>query len=112
MKVFYFLRPDKTKITISIILTLLSLIIVTGLEWTTKMTWYANRGFPFSFIKVYDYVKGGHCPSYNICLATNIQEFYPYTLLIDILVWYLFSCTIVFGYEAIRKEGRPRLPDP
>ena len=106
MKVFLFLRPDKTKITLSIILTLLSLIIVTGLKWTTKMTWYANRGFPFPVVKIYDYVKGGSCPPYNICLATNIQDFYPYTLLIDILVWYLVSCAIVLGYETVKKQRR------
>ncbi len=106
MKVFLFLRPEKTKIILSIILTLLSSIIVTGLNWTTKMTWYANRGFPFPIVKIYDYIQGGHCPPYDICLATNIQDFYPYTLLMDILLWYLFSCTIVFGYKTIKKQGR------
>ncbi len=104
MKIWLFLRPDKTNITLSIIYTLLSLIIVTGLKWTTKMTWYASRGFPFPFVKIYDYVKGGSCPPYNICLVTNIQDFYPFALLMDILVWYLVSCAIVFSYQIVKKQ--------
>ncbi len=112
MKVFFFLRPAKTKITLSIILTLLSVIIVTGMEYTSKMTWIAYRGFPFLFIKIYDYVKGSYCDSFNICLATNIQEFYPYSLFIDILLWYLFSCAIVYGFDAIKKRGKQPLLEP
>jgi glycopeptide antibiotics resistance protein len=104
MKIRLLLRPDKTKITLMMIFTLLSLIIVTGLEWTTKMTWYANRGFPFPFLKIYDFVKGGSCTPYNICLATNIQDFSPFAMLMDLFVWYLVSCIIAFAYHRIKKK--------
>jgi hypothetical protein len=106
MKKRFFLRPNKANLTLSIIFTLLSLIIVTGLEWTTKMTWNVNRGFPFPIVKIFDYVKGGSCPQYNICLATNIQNFYPSALLLDLLVWYLFSCAVVLGYKTVTKQSR------
>lgn len=112
MKIWLFLRPNRANLTLSIIFTLLSLIIVTGLEWTTKMTWDANRGFPLPIIRIYDYVKGGSCPPYDICLATNIQDFYPSALLLDLLIWYLVSCAVVLGYQAVMKQGERQLLEP
>lgn len=106
MKALSFMRPSWTKIILSIVLTLLSSIIVTGLNWTTKMTWFANRGFPLPFVKLFDYVKGGPCPPYNICLATNVRNFYLHALLIDFFTWYLVSCAIVLGYETVKRLHR------
>lgn len=104
MNVFDFLRPNKIRIALSIILTTLSSIIVTDFKWTTKMTWYAYRGFPLSFLKIYDYVKGERCQPYNFCMATNIQDFYTYSFLVDLVVWYLVSCVITLGFLTMKRK--------
>jgi hypothetical protein len=68
------------------------------------VTWHANRGIPFPFITIFEYVQGGRCLINKICIATNIQDFYPYALFIDVLIWYLVSCAIILGYEALKKR--------
>jgi hypothetical protein len=101
-----FLRPNCVKITLVMILTLLSSIVTTGFEATSKVTWYANRGFPFPVVTISDYVTGGRCSHNTICLAANIRNFYPYALLLDILGWYLVSCAIVYAHQALKKQRR------
>ena len=109
MKIFWlFLRPNLIKITLGVILTLASSIAITKLVWTSKVNWHAVRGFPFTFITIYEYVRGGYCAHNTICLATNIQNFYPYALILDFVLWYLVSCAIVLGYEAVKKGGARR----
>jgi len=104
--VLLFLRPSCVKIILLIIFTLASLAVTTGFEATSKVTWHANRGFPFSVITISDYVLGGRCSQNTICLAVNIQNVYPYALLLDILGWYLVSCAMVFAYQAMKKRYR------
>jgi hypothetical protein len=105
-KLLLFLRPNCVKIALLVVFTLISLAVTTGGEATSKVTWHANRGFPFPVITISDYVPGGRCSQNTICLAVNIQDFYPYALLLDILGWYLVSCAMVFVYQTMKKQCR------
>lgn len=105
MKTFWlFLRPNSIKATLLVVLALASLVVTTGFEATSKVTWYANRGFPLPFITISEYVFGGRCLQNTICIAANIRDFYPYAMILDILGWYLVSCTIVFAYQIVKKQ--------
>jgi hypothetical protein len=102
--VLLFLRPNCVKIILVMIFTVASLAVTTGFEATSKVTWHANRGFPFSVMTISEDARGGRCPPRDICLATNIQSFYRYALLLDILGWYLVSCAMIFAYQAMKKR--------
>ena len=101
-----FLRPSRLRVTFFVTFTLLTSTVTTGFEATSKVTWHANRGLPFPYITIFEYVQGGRCLINTVCVATNIQHFNLYALLSDMLVWYLVSCVIVFGYEVLKKQRR------
>jgi hypothetical protein len=103
---WYLLRPSRLGITFFITLTLLTSTVTTGFEATSKVTWHANRGLPFPYITIFEYVQGGRCLINTVCVATNIKYFNPYALLLDMLVWYLVACALVFGYEFLKKQRR------
>src|SRR5262245_61078465 len=99
-----FLRPNLSKAALLIISMLISSIVTTGAEATSKVTWQANRGFPLPFLTLFEYVQVGRCPQNTICIASNIQNFYPLALMLDILGWYLLSCAITSVYGAIKRQ--------
>jgi hypothetical protein len=105
-KLWVFLQPNYVKITLLVIFALISLAVTTEGEATSKVTWHADRGFPFPVITISDYVPGGRCSQNTICLRANIQNFYPNALVLDILGWYLVSCAMVFAYQAMKKRWR------
>ncbi len=111
-KIWLFLRPSYMKITLLVILTLTSSAITTEFEATSKVTWHANRGFPFPIMTIFEYVQGGRCVQNTLCIATNIQNFHVLTLLLNILVWYLVSCAVILGYKAVKKQARRQLLEP
>lgn len=100
------LHPSRLKSAFFVIFTLLALTVTTGFEPTSKMTWKANRGIPFPFITLFENVPMELCPINTICVATNIQQFYLNAFLIDMMVWYLLSCALVFGYEVLQNQRR------
>jgi hypothetical protein len=107
MKTFWsFLRPSFVKTTLWVILILASLFVTSGFEPTSKLTWHANRGFPLPFITIFEYVFRGLCMPDTICIATNIRDFYPDAMLLDLLGWYLVSCTMVFAYRIAKKRDK------
>jgi hypothetical protein len=107
MKTFLnFLQPSRLKAASFVISILLASTVTTGFEATSKVTWHANRGIPVPFIILFENVPFERCPINTICVATNIQQFYLYALLFDMLVWYLLSCAIVFGYEVLQDQHR------
>jgi len=107
MKTFWqILRPNYINISLLVVLMLISSFVSTGFQWTSKVNWHADRGFPFSFMTINEFIRGGYCPHNTICLATNIQQFYLYAFLLDVLVWYIVSCAIVFGYEILKKQHK------
>lgn len=104
--IWNFLHPSYRKAALFIILTVLAFTITTGFEPTSKVTWKANRGIPFPFITLFENVPMKRCPINTICIATNIQQFYLFASLVDMLVWYLLSCALVFGYEVMQNKLR------
>jgi hypothetical protein len=101
-KLYSFIRPDCTKFIILVVLIILSLTITTDFYPTSKVSWTAKKGFPLPFLVIYEYVQGKRCLINSICFSSNIQEFYPYLIVIDILVWYLVSCCLITGYEILQ----------
>jgi hypothetical protein len=100
------LQPSRLKTVFFVIFTLLASTVTTGFEATSKVTWHVNRGIPFPFIILYENVPMERCLINTICVETNIQHFYLYALLFDVLVWYLLSCAIVFGHEVLQNQRR------
>jgi hypothetical protein len=82
---------------------MIAFTVTTGDGATSKVTWQLDRGFPFPFITIVETVPMERCSINTICIETNIQQFYLYALLVDMLVWYLLSCVIVYGYEVLQN---------
>jgi len=105
MKTFWLsLRPSKTKIVFSIVLTLASILVTSGFQATSKVTWYANRGFPLPFMTLSEAVDRRICQNNTICIATNISNIFPIAIVLDILGWYVVSCLIVFAYQIVKEQ--------
>jgi hypothetical protein len=107
MKIWIFLRPNLAKLVVMVIAILLTLLVVTRLETTSKVTWNEHRGAPLPFLTLVKYQ--GPCPPLNFCEEVYIQAFHPIELLLDILGWYAVACLLFFGY---RKLQRLRQSDP
>jgi hypothetical protein len=101
-----FLQPRRLKIAFFVVFTLFALTVTTSFEATSKVTWQAYRGIPFPFIILFENVPMEQCPINTMCVATNIQQFFLYALLLDMLVWYLLSCAIGFGYDALKNQWK------
>jgi hypothetical protein len=99
------LSPHLDKIILTVILILVSLSVSLWGEATSKVTYIANRGYPFSIMTITDRVNLYSCMDFNLCITTNIQKFYPSELLLDILIWYLVSCLLVFVYDAVTRRS-------
>lgn len=109
MNLFWiFLRPKGVKFALAVFLTLISSVVMTKFEWTSKVTWYAERGFPFFFMKITDTVYGKYCPFDSICFSTNIQSIDSFSLTIDFLLWYLISCILIFAYQTVKTKCNDR----
>jgi hypothetical protein len=105
--IWAFLRPNFVKIALLIILLIISLIVIVKHESTSKVSWEEDRGGPFTFISIAGYK--GPCPLKTFCQEVNILDFSFLAFLIDFVVWYLVSCTIIKGLEAVKKQDRHRL---
>ena len=105
IKLWLVFKPNCKKFIIDVILTLLSLTVTTGLWATSKVTWTANKGFPFPFAHVTEYVQGTRCMINRICIVTNIQEFHIYSFLLDLLAWYLITCVLTLGFTKMKENG-------
>ena len=104
IKLWLFIKPNCKKFIIDVILTLLSLTVTTGFWPTSKVTWTANKGFPLPFVHVSEYVQGTLCMIKRICIATNIQQFYIYSFLLDLLAWYLVTCILTLGFTKMKEK--------
>jgi hypothetical protein len=102
-EIWLFMRPSRMKVILVLLLTISSLIVTTGFEATSKLSWHANRGFPYPFMTISDYFPGRWCPFKAICIASNIRDFYPDRMILNILVWYVVSCAITSVYQRVKK---------
>ena len=98
MNVRAFLRPDSTKLLVSVILIILSLLVVTGREWTTKVTFRENRGAPLPFLTLEVFGPGEPCYRLGAVRLWAIP--------VDILIIYLMSCGISLALDMRRSRGR------
>jgi len=105
-KLWFFLRPNCIKLFLLVVLALASLAVTTRFEATSKVTWYADRGFPFPFLTISESVDRKWCEHNTICIDENIQDFYPNALVLDILGWYLISCIVTTGYETVKSQRK------
>jgi len=103
-KISLFLRPNCTKLILVVAIILLSLIITTGSRATSKVTWTANKGFPLPFIEISEHAQRKQCWTNTICVSTNIQKFYSYAFLLDLLVWYLVSCALTLAFTTVKEH--------
>jgi len=92
-----FLMPDWRKIVVFILLfivvTYIGLSTITGIG--PKSLWWSEKGIPLFYIHEGDY--GPHSPG-----------FYIVNFLIDLITYivisYLLSCLIVWGYDKLKKK--------
>jgi hypothetical protein len=105
MKVWLFLRPNAIKLVILMTAMSLTLLVVTEREATSKVTWDENRGAPLPFLTITKY--RGPCPPLNFCTKVYVQTLHPSKILLDILGWYVISCTLFLGYKRIFRCRPP-----
>lgn len=84
-----FLKPDWRKIVIFLILFMSSSFII---YFDTKFYFI---GFPLAFY--YKHPSYGRSPSW-------IEGFSLNYLLLDLILWYLLSCLIVWIYDKVKKK--------
>jgi hypothetical protein len=107
IKIFWgFLRPNFVKTLFLLFLLAMTLSVVSGRQATSKVSWQENRGIPFRFVTLTGYA--GPCEQNGFCREMNIQNFYPYMLVIDVIGWYLVSCALISGYETLKKQHSAR----
>lgn len=97
MKIRLFLRPNPLKLVFVLIGITLTLLLVVERDATSKVTWNESRGAPLPFLTVIEY--RGPCPPHSYCTRVDIKAFHPVKLLVDILGWYVLSCTLFFVYK-------------
>jgi len=88
-----FLKPDWRKISLLIIIFLVSSLYVVNCCPLCKAI-CESRGFPLP---------------YQICRTTMTQNSYPcsilyFGLIADIAIWYLISCLLIYIYDKIRTK--------
>lgn len=91
-KVMRFFTPTPMKLLILLMLVLLILFIKTDFRATSKVTWSANRGIPFSFLSTTSYK--GPCLPEPYCERVCIEAIHPIPLLADLMFWYVIACAI------------------
>ncbi|MEW5873100.1 MAG: hypothetical protein AB1894_27825 [Chloroflexota bacterium] len=89
-----FLRPNWGKLLAFIVLLLLSMLVFVSYKPTTKVTSEQMWGAPLVFLDVSGY--SGPCPPVNYCHKVHVQGFYPFELLLDVLIWYSVACVVCF----------------
>jgi hypothetical protein len=77
--------PSSLKHILLNVLLAFALMLVSSLLWRIYLTARVSDifpwGFPFQF-----HLSWGPCPPDRIC-----SEFHPFNLLLDFIIWYLFS---------------------
>ena len=99
MKALFFLRPNLVKLIVMMIAMLLTLLVITERDATSKVTWNEHRGAPLPFLTLAKYE--GPCPPLGFCTEVHIQTLHPFELLLDALGWYIVSCLLFSGYARI-----------
>lgn len=84
-----FLKPDLRKIVVFIILFISSSFIYFNTD-------FYFLGFPMSF-----YVR---TPCFGLTCPGWIWGFSLQYLLVDLVIWYLVSCLIVWIYDKVKKK--------
>ncbi len=109
VRILFFFRPGLIKLIILIITMLLASFVTIGYEATSKVSWEENRGIPLSFLTIVGYA--GPCSESLYCRDASIQTFRPLELLLDVLIWYGFSCLLFSGYKKIANHWSFGFPD-
>jgi hypothetical protein len=102
MKLKEFFKPTTGKIILLIVFFGLSYFFVMQQSSFTEATFYYH-GLPFPYYVCTSSVlpTGG---SYSCSFRVGLDVFPYYFLIIDILIWYLISCSIIFGYDKFKKK--------
>lgn len=90
-----FLKPDWKKILIFVFLLVIAVIIIPIMNARFGL-YTISIGFPLPFYSCTFLVELG-----SLCSFAG----YTYTI-IDILIWYVLSCLIVWIYDMLRKKKK------
>jgi hypothetical protein len=93
MNIKHFLKPDWRKIVIFVVL-FIAIFLIGYYKYLTLDSW--TFGIPFEFSSGY-----GPCPYPNV-IECNKNNFI--FLVLDIIIWYILSCLIIWVYDKFRKK--------
>jgi hypothetical protein len=89
MNIKQFLKPDWRKILITVVIMI---VFFPG-----HPPYYKGGGFPLC------YLCSGNCYGGSNIASCGITE-KPINLILDIIIWYLISCLIIWIYDKFKKK--------